>query len=165
MYWMGNAYKDRIASLPTASTWTYLEVAMAITCGNLPLLAPLFGSIFRRGSTLPTSRYASNDKSDAARRGFSGSLSTPHNNRHSVVYPEEILLEAQSNEALNSPYNIQPRPQSSDSNRILVEDEIIVSYTEGSHTIPSIKNNTDKNKDLPPLPPPPSYASRAWAQP
>ncbi|KAK9416454.1 hypothetical protein SUNI508_01871 [Seiridium unicorne] len=156
--------EDITSSLPTASIWTYLEVAMAITCGNLPLLAPLFGRIFRRGETLSTSRYASNDKSGATRRVVSGSFGTSRNNRHSVVYPEEVMLQDQSSEALNPPYSTPPRPQSSESRRILVEDEVIVSFAQGSHETPSSDDTLDKSKGLPSLPPPPSYASRAWAQ-
>ncbi|KAH6657724.1 hypothetical protein BKA67DRAFT_556147 [Truncatella angustata] len=155
--------EDITSSLPTASTWTYLEVAMAITCGNLPLLAPLFGSIFRRGGTHSTPGYASNDKSNTTKRGGLTGSSVPRSKRHSVIYPEEIMLQDRSNETLTSPRAMQPR-QSSDSRRILVEDEIIVSYAQSSHGGNAGGDAPDKDKDLPPLPPAPTHASRAWAE-
>lgn len=45
-----------------AGVWTYLEITIGITCGNLPLLLPLVRSWFSTGDTMNGDHAASNNQ-------------------------------------------------------------------------------------------------------
>ncbi|KAI1870947.1 hypothetical protein JX265_005987 [Neoarthrinium moseri] len=154
--------EDITSSLPTASVWTYLEVSMAITCGNLPLLAPLFGSIFKRRNGSSNKRYKYNQHpSSRSQPKVARNPSIP-GQQSGIIYPEEFALNNRSEEALAQTY-VHTRPRSSDSQQILVRDEVIVSYEEPQRS-PSPQQVPDPGSSRPHISTPaPTYSSRAWA--
>lgn len=153
---------------------------MAITCGNLPLLAPLFGNMFRRNRTSSgrypryPQAYVLSDKSHRSQSGkhnTATSVSTqraPGYGGGGMLYPEEVLLEDSSQEHLTMQHP-QPaiqrdgNPTDSDGQGILVQEEITVSYLLDPTPPASAHPDDSGIQPVHPLPPRPSFASRAWA--
>jgi hypothetical protein len=157
---------------------------MAITCGNLPLLAPVFGNMFQRIKT-PSGRYAQN-LHNSRLAGSSYKLKhrkqevislTSTNKRRTdgsrMMYPEEALLDDSSQEQLKeqrSPTLDQQKVTADTrrSNGILVQEEIAVSYLHGP-TPNTFRATADVGMHPVPLDspgdPPLSFMSRAWSEP
>ncbi|KAK4162895.1 hypothetical protein QBC43DRAFT_290435 [Cladorrhinum sp. PSN259] len=83
--------------------WTYLEISVAITCGNLPFLAPLMGCVGprRRTSSAPTS--------SSLHKYFSGIRQRRMNGRHRRQQSKEFQNESSETKRSGTPID-KPLP-------------------------------------------------------